>query len=66
MSNSKPVLGVIGGSGVYEIDGLQNKHWEKVSSSFGEPSDQLLFGDLNGQEMVFFAQTWERSPNSSI
>jgi len=53
MSDSKPVLGVIGGSGVYEIDGLQNKRWKKVLSSFGEPSDELLFGDLNGQEMVF-------------
>ena len=46
MSDSKPVLGVIGGSGVYEIDGLQNKRWKKVSSSFGEPSDELLFGDF--------------------
>ena len=53
MSDSKPVLGVIGGSGVYEIDGLQNKRWKKVSSSFGEPSDELLFGNLNGHEMVF-------------
>ena len=53
MSGSKPVLGVIGGSGVYEIDGLQNKRWKKVPSSFGEPSDELLFGDLNGKEMVF-------------
>jgi len=44
MSNLKPVLGIIGGSGVYEIEGLQNKHWEKVKSSFGEPSDELLFG----------------------
>jgi hypothetical protein len=31
MSNLKPVLGIIGGSGVYEIEGLQNKHWEKVN-----------------------------------
>jgi len=47
------VIGVIGGSGVYEIDGLQNTRWEKVASSYGEPSDELLFGDLDGQEMVF-------------
>ena len=32
MSNSKSVLGVIGGSGVYEIDGLQNQRWKKVYS----------------------------------
>ena len=30
MSSLKPVLGIIGGSGVYEIEGLQNKHWDKV------------------------------------
>jgi len=50
---SAPVIGVIGGSGVYEIDGLENTRWEKVASSFGEPSDELLFGELNGQRMVF-------------
>ena len=47
------VIGVIGGSGVYDIDGLENTRWEKVSSSFGEPSDELLMGDLDGQKMVF-------------
>ena len=53
MSNQEAILGVIGGSGVYEIDGLKNTQWKKVSSSFGEPSDSLLFGELNGQKMVF-------------
>jgi len=68
MNDSKPVLGVIGGSGVYEIDGLQNKRWKKVSSSFGEPSDELLFGDLNGQEMVFLPRhgRGHRIPPSEI
>ncbi len=68
MSDSKPVLGVIGGSGVYDIDGLQNKHWKKVPSSFGEPSDELLFGDLNGQEMVFLPRhgRGHRIPPSEI
>lgn len=47
------VIGVIGGSGIYDIDGLQNTSWEKVSSPFGEPSDELLMGDLDGQKMVF-------------
>jgi 5'-methylthioadenosine phosphorylase len=47
------VLGIIGGSGVYDIDGLTHKRWQKVASPFGEPSDELLFGELNGQQMVF-------------
>ena len=48
-----PVIGVIGGSGVYHIDGLENTEWRQVSSPFGEPSDELLFGELDGQPMVF-------------
>ena len=47
------VIGVLGGSGVYDIDGLIGKRWVKVESPFGEPSDELLFGELNGQRMVF-------------
>jgi 2-dehydropantoate 2-reductase len=43
------VVGVIGGSGVYQIDGLENTRWETVPSPFGEPSDQLLFGELDGR-----------------
>jgi len=53
MGVAAPVIGVLGGSGVYEIDGLENTRWEKVESSFGEPSDELLFGELNGQKLVF-------------
>ena len=68
MSNSKPILGIIGGSGVYEIDGLKNKQWKKVPSSFGEPSDELLFGELNGQKMVFLPRhgRGHRIPPSEI
>jgi 5'-methylthioadenosine phosphorylase len=50
---NKSVIGVIGGSGVYDIEGLANKRWERVNSPFGESSDELLFGELNGQAMVF-------------
>jgi len=49
----KPVLGIIGGSGVYDIDGLQNKQWQAVASSFGKPSDELLFGDFDDLRLVF-------------
>ena len=46
-------IGIIGGSGVYDIAGLENKRWEKVESSFGDPSDELLFGELNGVKLAF-------------
>ena len=51
--NRPPVIGIIGGSGVYDIEGLTNKRWMRAQSPFGKPSDELLFGELNGQQMVF-------------
>ena len=48
-----PTLGVLGGSGIYEIDGLENVEWRKVESPWGEASDELLFGSLDGVQMVF-------------
>ena len=48
-----PVIGVIGGSGVYEIEGMTNTEWRQVVSPFGMPSDELLFGELDGQQIVF-------------
>lgn len=63
-----PVIGIIGGSGIYEIDGLTNTRWEKASSSFGETSDALLFGELDGQKMVFLPRhgRGHRVPPSEI
>jgi 5'-methylthioadenosine phosphorylase len=49
----KPVVGILGGSGVYELDGLANARWERVESPFGAPSDDLLFGELHGVSLVF-------------
>jgi 5'-methylthioadenosine phosphorylase len=48
-----PVLGVIGGSGVYDIDGLQDTEWRRIESPWGAASDELLFGTLDGVRMVF-------------
>jgi len=50
---TKTVLGVIGGSGVYGVDGLENARWERVTSPWGEASDELLFGRLSGVDIVF-------------
>jgi 5'-methylthioadenosine phosphorylase len=50
---AKTVLGIIGGSGVYDIGGLENARWENVKSPWGEPSDDLLFGRLDGVDTVF-------------
>jgi 5'-methylthioadenosine phosphorylase len=69
MTNAnKPLLGIIGGSGVYEIDGLTNIRWERVLTPWGEPSDDLLFGELNGQPLVFLPRhgRGHRVPPSSL
>jgi len=50
---SKTVLGVLGGSGVYDFPGLTNERWERVTSPWGDASDALHFGELDGLEMVF-------------
>src|SRR6266567_8040562 len=50
---TKTILGIIGGSGVYDISGLENARWQRVDSPWGEASDELLFGRLLGVEMVF-------------
>ena len=47
------VIGVMGGSGIYEIYGLENAEWRTLDRPFGAPSDDLLFGVLDGVKMVF-------------
>ena len=47
------VLGVIGGSGVYDIDGLEDARWIKVDTPWGSPSDEFLQGTLGDQKLVF-------------
>ena len=46
-------IAVIGGSGIYDIDGLQDADWVTVETPWGAPSDQVLTGTLNGVAMVF-------------
>jgi 5'-methylthioadenosine phosphorylase len=50
---NRTVLGIIGGSGLYQIEGLSRTRWERVESPFGAPSDALLFGELEGVDVVF-------------
>ena len=47
------MIGVIGGSGVYQIDGLEGASWVKVATPWGKPSDEVLVGRLGGIPMAF-------------
>ena len=46
-------IGVIGGSGLYELDGLISRRWSRIETPWGAPSDAILTGKLHGVEMAF-------------
>ena len=50
---SEWVLGVIGGTGLYDIEGMEERRSERIHTPWGEPSDELTFGRLNGVQLVF-------------
>lgn len=50
---AEPVIGIIGGSGVYQIEGLEEARWQAVETPWGAPSDQILTGRLDGIRMAF-------------
>ncbi len=47
------MLGIIGGSGIYEIEGVENGEWGKVSTPYGDPSDEIFTGALNNIKVAF-------------
>ena len=63
-----PVIGIIGGSGLYQIDGLADVQWLRVASPLGEASDELCFGTLGGTRVVFLPRhgRGHRLPPSEI
>ena len=49
-------IGIIGGTGLYNIEGFTNQKWVKVKTPFGKPSDDFLTGKLGGRDVVFLAR----------
>jgi 5'-methylthioadenosine phosphorylase len=47
------VLGIVGGSGFYNLPGMENARWERVDSPFGKPSDEILFAEIDGLPLRF-------------
>jgi 5'-methylthioadenosine phosphorylase len=56
---ARPVLGIVGGSGIYDLPGLEGSRREILSTPFGEPSGAFLLGRLGEQELVFIARHGE-------
>src|SRR5476649_1751368 len=50
---TKSVLGIIGGSGIYDLPGLENVREQRIASPWGEPSGALRIGDIAGLPVVF-------------
>jgi 5'-methylthioadenosine phosphorylase len=53
---SEPAIGIIGGSGLYELDGLEDIRWRRVRTPFGDPSDEYCVGRFEGRPVVFLAR----------
>jgi 5'-methylthioadenosine phosphorylase len=49
----RSVVGIIGGSGVYDLPGLRNARREKISTPWGDPSDEFIFGEISETKVVF-------------
>ena len=47
------VLGIIGGSGFYSLPGLAHPRWERILTPWGQPSDEILFAELDGLPIRF-------------
>ena len=47
------LIGIVGGTGLYDLEGLTDQRWVRVDSPFGAPSDALLFGRFGDQQIVF-------------
>jgi 5'-methylthioadenosine phosphorylase len=60
----EPVVGIIGGSGLYDIEGLEEKFWRQVETPWGTPSDALLFGRLGNVRCVFLPRHGRGHPLS--
>lgn len=56
MVGQRAVLGVIGGSGLYQMEGLEGLREERIGSPWGEPSDALNFGSISGVDIVFLSR----------
>ena len=49
----KRKLGIIGGSGLYKMEGFEKTKWKKITTAWGKPSDEILIANLDGEEICF-------------
>jgi len=67
MSDDTWTLGILGGSGLYDIEGLKNAEWIEIDTPWGKPSDAILFAELDGIKLRFLprhGRGHKQSPSS--
>jgi 5'-methylthioadenosine phosphorylase len=50
---SEAAVGIVGGSGLYELEGMADVRWRRVRTPFGDPSDEYCVGTLDGRRVIF-------------
>jgi 5'-methylthioadenosine phosphorylase len=65
---TQTILGIVGGSGLYDLPGLEKPEWRRIASPWGEPSDEILFAELHGLPLRFLPRhaRGHRIPPSEI
>jgi 5'-methylthioadenosine phosphorylase len=53
MSEDTPAIGIIGGSGLYQMEGVENPTEQRVETPFGDPSDAIIGGQMHGRQVYF-------------
>jgi 5'-methylthioadenosine phosphorylase len=53
MTENAPAIGIIGGSGLYQMEGVENPTEQRVQTPFGDPSDALISGCMHGRQVYF-------------
>lgn len=53
MTENAPAIGIIGGSGLYQMEGVENPTEQKVETPFGDPSDAIVGGQMHGRQIYF-------------
>jgi 5'-methylthioadenosine phosphorylase len=53
MTEDTPAIGIIGGSGLYQMEGVENPTEQRVQTPFGDPSDAIIGGHMHGRQVYF-------------
>ena len=53
MNSKTPAIGIIGGSGLYQMEGVEKPVEERVETPFGDPSDTIIAGQMHGRQVYF-------------